>query len=303
MQKQCRIPLWNMSSSSLNSTQRLISQPFLPAQTFPAFPRPQHSCCKTFSTGVALHAEACRLLQAEHLKELVGWDGETDRLMRQNVQHNNKHSDQATGFSTSTGAVNDTTNGSANGIAASSKTALEKSLAALSEISRLDASETSTEAWRRAVKAGVIEVRPPPAVSVRAILPARKNNAQTATFAAASNDTGSSAIWGLAGQPATKALESRRRSGIYAKDTAGEAEPTGGSTSKAMATGGGSCSVVDALPERREATAKKKEPAVFNDGDDTEEGNENSEEDEENRNESPPRMVSHARCLGIGGGG
>ena len=128
--------------------------------TLPPDHRSYPPCAKKlFDAAVAQYAKACRLLEVDHIGGLTSLDNAQwdERSSRRSLSHDPvKNINIVEGTSTSA-------NVDQNASVASSDTAAS-----------LNASTNSSEAWRRAVRAGVITVSSPSALSPRPSLPARK---------------------------------------------------------------------------------------------------------------------------------
>lgn len=174
--------------------------------------------------AVAQHAKARRLLAVEHPRgHLAAFDGVNDSYVAPQPQR--PAATERRGRTAERGRTANDTNGDSNARVAAPKTSY--------------ASTHTSEAWQRAVRAGVIQVGPPPAASIRTSLPARDLTQEaralaTAIGVAQGNNASRRRLGGDQSVEHKKAVQGGRgaRGG-------GEGELGGGERSKEVPTGAG----------------------------------------------------------------
>lgn len=162
-----------------------------------------------FDAAVVQHSKACRLLDVEHIGGLVSLDSDQEE-----DEHPSNRSPSRDSFKND--AKNEHASVGQNTSVASSDTVVS-----------LNTPGASTEAWRRAVRAGVINIGSPSALSPRPSLPARKSDA----YFAGAGDACESPRWSISGRFAARKQEKCGRKELVETPKAiheEEEEPTEG---------------------------------------------------------------------------
>lgn len=171
-----------------------------------------YSSSQIFDAAVVQHSKACRLLDVDHIGGLVSVDSD-----QEDDERPSKRSPSRDSFK------NDANNEHAS--TTNSSVGQNTSVASSDTVTSVNTPGASTEAWRRAVRAGVINIGSPSALTPRPSLPARKLDA---CFAGA-GDTCESPRWSISGRyAARKQEECSRKEFVETPKAVYEEEPTKG---------------------------------------------------------------------------